>query len=184
MYPPIFISIMAEILYPKRMKCKTCRKGLNKTVLDGLYCSYKCANLPQPSDDIAQAPRHCRRAINGVWGWKTRFRYENEVQEKLRLDPATNIYRCDYCHFLHVGHSRPDEAPTQLKRTVTDIQTLGSVILRYREQKNISKKDLAKMLKVPLIRITEIENGDPKLNPTILFAVLYKLRLTVEITGK
>lgn len=176
---------MAETLFPQRLRCKTCRKNLDKTVLDGLYCSYRCASLPQPAPSVLDAPRHCKRAIDGIWGWKTKFRYENEVPEKLRLDPATNIYRCDYCHFLHVGHSRVEEnVPVALKRTVRDITTLGSVILRYREQKNISKKDLAKMLKVPVIRITEIEEGNPKMNAEILFNVINKLRLSVEITGK
>lgn len=175
---------MAEILYPKRLRCKTCRKNLETTVLDGLYCSYRCAKLPQPSKNIADAPRHCKRAINNVWGWKTKYRYEGEVPEKLQKDPGTNIYRCDSCHFLHVGHSRVEESSVSLKRFVQDEKTLGSVILRYREQKNISKKDLAKSLKIPVIRLTEIETGNPKMNVTMLFMVLNKLRLTVEIFGK
>lgn len=179
---PIVTCAMTEKLFPERLRCKTCRKGLDRIVLDGLYCSYRCASLPTPSADISLAPRNCKREVNGVWDWKTKFRSEGEVPKRWRDDPATNIYRCDYCHFLHIGHSRVQPADTEkLRRTVSDLVTLGSVIQRSREQKNISKKDLARILKVPAIRLTEIEEGSPKANPVIMFAVLNKLRITVEL---
>lgn len=173
---------MPEKVFPERLRCKTCRKQLDKVVLDGVFCSYRCAKLPTPSNKVADAPRHCKRQVNNVWGWKTRYRSEGEVPQKLRNDPGTNIYRCDSCHFLHVGHSRvqPDDVE-KLRRVVGDAVTLGSVVQRVREQKNIDKKDLAKVLKVPAIRLTEIENGDSKMNVLILFAVLNKLRITVEL---
>jgi len=173
---------MAETIYPERLRCKNCRKKLDKIVLDGLFCSYTCAKVPTPSPNLNDAPRHCKREVGGVWGWKTKFRYDNEVPEKLRKDPATNIYSCDYCHFKHVGHSRLQvETTDKLRRTVADAKTLGSVIQRSREQRKIEKKLLAKALNVPVIRITEIENGDPKMNIQVLFAVMNKLRIAVEL---
>jgi len=173
---------MAETLFPKRLRCKTCRKGLEKIVLDGLYCSYRCAGVPVPSNKVAEAPRHCKREVNGIWNWKTKYRYDGEVPEKLRQDPGTNIYVCDYCHFKHVGHSRLQvDVPEKLRRTVSDAVTLGSVIQRSREQRKIDKKTLAKVLKVPAIRITEIENGDPKMNIQVLFLVINKLRIKLEL---
>lgn len=176
---------MPEKIFPERLRCKTCRKGLDKVVLDGLYCSYRCANLPVPSSKVTDAPRNCKREVNGSWGWKTRYRYEGEVPVKLQNDPGTNIYRCDFCHFLHVGHSRVQpEDKEKLRRTVSDPVTLGSVIKRAREQKNFDKKVLAKIMKVPAIRITEIEEGNPKADTAILFALLYKLRITVELIEK
>lgn len=116
------------------------------------------------------------------WDLKAKYRYEGEVPERLRLDPATNIYHCDNCLFLHVGHSRvqPGDAE-KLRRTVHDEEVLGSVIRRRREQLGWEKSRLAKDLKVPAIRITEIENGDKKIDVSVLFKIMQRLKLTVEI---
>lgn len=176
---------MPETLYPKRQRCKTCGKGLKTVILDGLYDSYKCAGVPEPSRDVNLAPRNCKRMVDNKWDWKQRYTYLAAVPQRLRDDPATNVYWCNYCHYLHVGHNRPSEAtPEQLRRTVADLKTLGSVIQRYREQKNLDKKTLAQVLKVPVIRITEVEAGNPKMSAPVLMGVLNALRLNVEITGK
>jgi len=173
---------MSETFFPDRMRCKNCRKKLEDTVLNGQFCSYRCVPHPAPKPQVEKAPRHCKREVNGVWNWKTKYRYEGEVPERLRLDPATNIYRCDYCLFLHVGHSRVKPEDNQkLRRVVHDYETLGSVIQRRREQLNWDKKRLANDLKVPIIRITEIENGNPAMSVAVLFKVLSRLKLTVEI---
>lgn len=151
-------------------------------MLSGLYDSYKCAGHPEPSNGLDRVPRHCKRMVNNQWGLKTKYRFENEVSEKLRNDPGTNIYRCDYCLYLHVGHSRlSTDTPEKLRRLVSDAQTLGSVIQRAREAKKIEKKDLAKFLKVPAIRITEIERGDAKVDINVLFQTLKALRINVEL---
>jgi ribosome-binding protein aMBF1 (putative translation factor) len=173
---------MSETLFPERLRCKTCRKKLEDTVLNGMFCSYRCVPAPAPSPSVSVAPRHCKREVNSVWSFKTKYRYEKEVPEKLRNDPATNIYRCDYCLFLHVGHSRvkPEDA-TKLRRVVHDETILGSVIQRRREQLNWDKKRLAHDLNVPMIRITEIENNSPKMSVHVLFKVMNRLKLTVEI---
>lgn len=172
---------MAKLLFPERTRCAECRKKLEEVVLDGLYCSYKCAKLPTPTSDMEKVPRHCKRQVSGVWGSKTKYRWEGEVPQRLRDDPATNVYRCDYCHFLHVGHSRLQPETEKLRRLVHDPQTLGSVVQRAREARKIEKKDLAKSLKIPAIRITEIERGDQKIDVSALFKVLHALRIKVEL---
>jgi len=176
---------MPETLYPVRLRCKTCRKAFENIILDGLYCSYRCAHLPQPSSNVADAPRHCKRLVDGVWGWKTKYSYEGAVPQKFRDDPSTNTYRCDYCHFLHIGHDRPTEITSEkLHRVVRDMKTLGSVVKRYRESKNIDKKVLAKVLNIPVIRITELENGDKNVSAHTIFLVLNKLNLNIEIGSR
>src|SRR5699024_11285255 len=61
------VTDMAETLYPRRQRCKACRKAFNRTdpvdggpvVLDGLYCSYRCAGAATPPTDPAKAHRQC-----------------------------------------------------------------------------------------------------------------------------
>lgn len=177
---------MSETLYPTRLRCKQCRKGLEGTpVVDGMYCSYRCAKVPAPSANIADAPRGCKRQVNGDWGFKTRYKYEGAVPQRLRDDPASNVYRCDYCRNLHVGHNAPIAASeAKLHRAITDFQQAGSVIQRHRESLGIDKKVLAKKMKVPAIRITEIENGSKTANPEILFQLLSTLRIVVEFKSR
>jgi Helix-turn-helix len=173
---------MSETLYPERSRCRTCRKKFGTAVLDGMFCSYSCAKKPTPSKNVKDAPRHCKREVNGKWDWKRKYLCEQHVPEKLLADPATNVYRCDYCRYLHVGHSRI--LPTQeekLRRLVDGPETLGSVIQRVREQKNIDKKTLAKILKCPAIRITEIERGDHNIDARVLFGLTRALSLKIEV---
>lgn len=175
-------SYMTETIFPARQRCKKCRQKLDTIVLNGMYCSYKCVPHPEPAKTIEDTPRHCKRQVGERWDWKAKYRHEGEVPERLRLDPATNIYRCDNCLFLHVGHSRVAPADTEkLRRTVHDEVVLGSVIRRRREQLNWDKTRLAKDLKVPAIRITEIERGDKKVDISVLFKLLHRLKITVEM---
>ncbi len=69
----------------------------------------------------------------------------------------------------------------KLRRTVTDAKTLGSVIQRTRESRNLTRKQLAGVLKIPIIRVTEIEEGNPKASLVHTLAVLQKLRIIVEL---
>lgn len=176
---------MQEKIYPERQRCAACRKKLEDTVLDGKYCSYQCLGIPVPSGKVADAPRYCKREVSGKWDFKTRFKSASDVPTKLQEDPATNIYRCEYCHFLHVGHSRPVEfTRDKLRRTVADTETLGSVIKRAREAKGYDLKMLAKRLKVPAVRLQEIETGDPRMRVDVLMAVIYTLRIQMIIQEK
>jgi hypothetical protein len=177
---------MAETFYPQRQRCKTCRKGFSDTILAGLYCSYRCGGFAAPAKTIEEAPRSCKRQVNDSWGYKTRYKSEIEVPEKYRSDPSTNIYLCDNCKFYHIGHSRPDatEVPREkLVRYVKDEKELGSVIERYMASRKIDKKVLAKKLKIPAIRITEIHNGSANVKASTLFTVMNELRLRIEITS-
>lgn len=173
---------MTQMTFPVRQRCKTCRQKLDKIVLSGLFCSYVCALSPEPSNKIEDTPRCCKRQVGERWDWKAKYRYEGEVPERLRLDPATNIYNCENCLFLHVGHSRVQPVDVEkLRRTVFDEEVLGSVIRRRREQLGWEKSRLAKDLKIPAIRITEIENGEKKIDVNALFKLMHRLKLTVEI---
>lgn len=176
---------MKTTLYPERTRCLTCRKKFTDMVLNGTFCCYPCAGSPIPSPNVSAAPRNCKREVNGKWDFKTRFKCEEEVPQKLRDDPATNIYRCDYCLFLHVGHSRPVEfTPEKLHRTIADLETLGTVIARARTQRKMSVKDLALRTKVPMVRIKEIEEGDKNMRMDVLLRVLYVLRIQFVLNEK
>lgn len=176
---------MTNKLFPERQRCARCRKKLENVVLDGMYCSYKCLQTCVPSNDVDDAPRYCKRQINNTWGFKTRFRAEEEVPQSLRDDPATNIYRCDYCHYLHVGHNRPAHFDRgKLRRTVSDTQTLGSVIARVRQERGYTVKDLAKKLNVPAVRIKEIEAGHPQMRSDIAFRMLCMFRVQIVLQEK
>lgn len=178
---------MAETLFPQRQRCKKCRGGFAPNlVVDGIFCSYKCAGVKAPTVKMDDAPRGCKRMVDNKWGFKQRYTHEEQVPLRLRQDPATNVYRCEYCRHLHVGHSRVIEAiPNEtLKRAITDIETLGSVMLRRREALGIDKKILAKKMKVPAIRITEIERGDKKMDADVLVKLFWELHLSFELTEK
>ena len=173
---------MTETLFPVRQRCKRCRKKLESIVLNGIHCSYRCALHPEPPATLEATPRQCKREVGGRWDYKTKFRSENEVPERLRADPGTNIYRCDNCLFLHVGHSRvKEEDKSKLRRTVYEMKTLGSVIQRRRDELNWDKKRLASDLGIRPIRITEIERGDAEIDGVALFKILARLKIVVEL---
>lgn len=180
------IYYMAITLFPVRTRCYTCRKKLEDLIPEGMFCSYACAQKKAPSAKVDLAPRHCKREVNGRWDFKQRYTHEGAVPQKLRDDPATNIYRCDYCLHLHVGHSRQQkEIPIdKLSRTVRDLGTVGTVVTRMMIQRKTDRKALAKKLNVPIIRIKEIEEASPDMRVDILFRALDALRVTVNLTER
>lgn len=120
--------------------------------------------------------------VNNAWDFKKRYRSEEEVSEKLRSDPGTNIYRCAHCLHLHVGHSRPDPFTREkLHRVVNNLDTLGSVLARMRQDKGWSVQRLAAHLKVPQIRIKEIESGEKSARMDIAFAALHAVGVRVVL---
>lgn len=176
---------MVEKLYPERLRCKTCRKKLETVVIDGQYDSYQCAGLPSPVNSIDTAPRCCKREVNHKWDWKHRYRCESEVPERLRKDPATNVYRCDNCHYLHVGHSRVTHEKTdRLERLVGDEKELGTILIRRREQKGRTRKQVAHYFHVPIIRITELETHAKQIDYELLFKYFRYLNLRFFIQEK
>jgi hypothetical protein len=182
---------MAELLFPDRKMCKSCGKLLVPgSVLKRLFCSYKCAGVRKPSDGLEAASRACKKPSKDGkgWEWKKPYDYAGKVHPKLQADPTVNIYECERCLMFHIGHNKVDNVPgvagVNFKRAVPDLQTLGSVIERRRLQYNLDKKILAKKMKVPAIRITEIEAGNPNMNMDVLFRLLFELRLTFELSGR
>lgn len=173
---------MAIKIFPERVRCGKCRKSFGTIVVDGVYCSYACASVSPPKKNINDAPRECKRQVGEKWDFKKRYRSESEVPQKLRDDPGTNIYRCGHCRHLHVGHSRPDSfTRDKLNRVVGDTDTFGSVLARMREDKGWSIARLAAYLKVPQVRIREIENGDEKARMDIAFAAMRAVGLRVVV---
>lgn len=171
---------MAEILYPKRQRCKTCSKKLDKVVLAGMFCSYRCGSFPNPAKTLAEAPRGCKREVNNVWDYKTRFLAPTLVPDKFKNDAAVNVYLCDNCRQYHIGHSRPETFET-LSRYINSPKELGEVIRKHREALKVDKKVLAKALKIPVIRITELEEGNKTVQLGTLLAVLDALRVKLSL---
>lgn len=176
---------MSEKLFPERQRCAGCRKKLENLVVNGMHCSYACAKAKTPTANVDKAPKECKRIVAGVWDFKKRYRSESEVPLKLRQDPGTNIYRCQHCLHLHVGHSRPDAFTREkLHRVVGNLETLGSVLMKMREEKGWDVKRLATHLKVPQARIKEIEAGERAARMDIAFAALYAVGIRVVLQEK
>lgn len=150
-------------------------------MLKGLYCSYKCAKVPLPKKNLTDAPRSCKRQAGATWEWKKKYRYEGEVPQRLRDDPDTNVYECEHCLFLHVGHSRPVD--TSVNKQVRDKVDLGRTIALVRKQRGLDKKLVAAKLKVRPIRITEIEEGRDNMDIGIMFKLASFLGLKLLISG-
>lgn len=170
---------MAEKLYPIRKRCKKCSKKLATVVLEGIYCSYACGGFPEPLKNIDDTPRQCKLERNGTWIWKQKYKSEEEVPQRLRDDPATNIYSCTNCRYLHVGHSRA--IGTETARLVNDAQTLGTVLLKTRENKGLTRKEVAEKIKTRPIRIKEIEDGANNMDITVIFSLIkyYKMKMNI-----
>lgn len=172
---------MAEKLFPTRQRCKACGKKLEAIVLDGLYCSYKCAKLPEPYTNLDNPGKGCKflRSSDKQWIWKQKYRAETEIPEKLLQDASTNVYRCTNCHFLHVGHSRP--MGTEKSLLMQDADKFASFLLRTREQTGLTRKQVADKIKVRPIRIKEIEENSENISTEVLFKLLrfYKIKLNV-----
>lgn len=174
---------MAEIIFPQRTRCKKCRSKLDTVVLNGLFCSYKCASAPAPAKKPEDAPRGCRLQSRetGAWEWKKKYRYEAEVSQRFRDDPDTNIYLCEHCLFLHVGHSRPKEGA--INKHVGDVAVLGRTLALARQQRGLDKKFVAAKLKTRPIRITEIEEGRDTMDITVVFKLAHFLGLKILLSG-
>lgn len=170
---------MTNRLFPQRQRCKTCRQGLKSVVLDGQYCSYQCAGAPEPFADIAKAPRGCKLERSGSWSWKQKYRYEGEVPQRLRDDPATNVYVCEHCRFLHVGHSRA--MGTESARLIRDEKVLGDTLRKIRESRKQTLKEVGEGIKTRPIRVKEIEEAKTVIDPVVLFKLLQYYRVKINL---
>jgi len=170
---------MKERLFPERKACKKCSRKLTSIVIDGIYCSYVCANLPKPHINMEFVPRECKTERDGEWRFKKRYRYEGEVPEVLINDPSVTIYRCLHCRFLHIGHDRP--LGTEKSTIIREAKDFGIFLQKTRESLGLERRDVAKKTNIPAIRIKEIEEGTVKVNLSVLFQLLrfYKLKMNI-----
>lgn len=167
---------MAEVLFPKRQRCKKCSKGLGAQgapVYLGLFCAPRCASLADPILDPAKAPRECKTQRDGVWAFKRRYRSEGEIPDKIKDDASTNWYWCGHCGHYHVGHTRMGEA--EKFRLLTSPEDLADLLVKLRGQ--ATHTQVAKAAGVRPIRLKELETGvRHEEGITTLFKVLAVLR--------
>lgn len=164
---------MAEVLFPARKRCRSCAKALGSDgagVLLGLYCSARCAGLPESVTVPQDAPRECRTERNGRWEFKRRFRCEAEIPEKLRNDRTSDWYWCDnHCGHIHIGHSRVN-LNRETHRVFRDRAAISDLLIKSRG--HATHKQVAAVAGIRPIRIKEWE--DPAFD-TPSFEALMKL---------
>lgn len=97
--------------YPDRSRCFECRSYFGFEVVDGLYCSRRCAGVPEISLDPADWPReHYARerhsdARRPKRDWMTRANAERAAMRLMK-----QAYQCRYCLGWHVGTPSPGVA--------------------------------------------------------------------------
>lgn len=176
---------MAEVLFPKRQRCKACGKGLGKRpsdpVYDGLYCTPVCAGIAAPALKAQDAPRECRTQRDGLWVFKRKYRSESEIPDKIREDASTSWYRCSHCRHLHIGHTRMGE-PEKF-RMFQNIETdLPDLLVKLRGK--ATHKQVAAVAGVRPIRVKELEQGvvHPEHQKTLTKVLsVYGVRLGVSL---
>lgn len=175
---------MSEVLFPTRHRCRTCRGSLGKAgaaVLDGQYCSPKCACVAPPAAQADSAPRECRTQRDGSWMFKRRYRSVEEIPDKLRSDPSSSWYRCSHCRHLHIGHSRIG-TPERFRMLMDPAADLPDLLVKLRGA--ASYRQVAAVAGVRPIRIKELEVGIKHADGlATLHKVLgaYGVRLGVEL---
>jgi len=171
---------MADVLFPKRQRCKACGKKLENIVVLGLYDSYRCAEMAPPAKTPDEAPRECKTERDGVWQFKRRYRSESEIPTKLREDPSSNWYWCaSSCGNLHIGHARV-KLERESQRVVRSRTELADVLVKARG--NATHRQVAAVAGVRPIRLKELEDPkSPSVDLDTLFKVfdVYKLKLSV-----
>ena len=168
---------MAELLYPRRKRCKTCGKAfpLGGPLL-GLYCSAACAGRGKPATSLALAPRGCKtdRGSKGAeWHWKRKYASEEEIADKLLNDPSTRTYWCveaGGCLKLHLGHSHLD-VKTEATRRVSDLEAIADILKKERARRGLTPKEAATRAQVRPIRLRELEAADPASSWDAFFAL-------------
>lgn len=97
-WPPV----NEPLVWPDRVRCRRCRRFLDATVLLGMFCSYDCADLPEPLP-LAEAPRQCVFGPRAKRRYKARYRSAEEALAHCR-DPKMSVYLCGNCYQWHMGH--------------------------------------------------------------------------------
>lgn len=101
---PIVMPSAIELsnwFFPRRTRCLGCGGKLDKVVISRLFCSYTCAVLVPPDDDVTTWPRYCRTAANEP---KQRYRCPEDIITTIKNDQIIHAYPCDHCGTWHIGH--------------------------------------------------------------------------------
>jgi hypothetical protein len=98
--------------YPDRKRCLACRGYFGFTVLDGLYCSARCARVPEISADPADWPReHFSLVPHSGGGGGVRKAKKGYLDRRAAISAARRWgkkdYQCGYCLEYHIGSSDP-----------------------------------------------------------------------------
>lgn len=168
---------MAETLYPERQRCKTCRGAFKTHVLKGLYCSYKCANHPQPTLDPAKAPRECAYERDGKFVSKRKFRCESEIPDSIMSRPDVSVYTCSHCLYLHTG--TPVKRELKASKSIGSPDELAEVLIKARGK--ATRTLVANSAGIRPIRVKEWEECSPKADITALFALLRLYRISLSV---
>lgn len=89
-----------ELVYPERRRCRACRSYFGFIVIRGQFCSYRCADMAEPSQDPMSWPRSHRYGLK-----EKRFFLSREEAEEV-CQPDKGVYLCDYCGTWHIGGRR------------------------------------------------------------------------------
>lgn len=168
---------MADTLFPTRQRCIKCRKAFGAHVLSGKFCSYKCAGHPEPTKNIADAPRECAYPRGEELVWKRRYRIPAEVPDTVANRPDATVYHCSNCLYWHSG--------TAVARTVKEskeVRTfaeLADTLVKARGKN--TRTTVAKAAGIRPIRLKEIEEGAASIDPAALFAVLGLYRISISM---
>lgn len=107
-------------VYPERKRCFGCRSFFGFIVLSGLYCSARCARVPEISTDPADWPREHFSVVphsNGVRRAKRDWVTQDQADAAAQRN-GKQAYRCGYCLGMHIGS--PDPAKVYPPRTVIE----------------------------------------------------------------
>ena len=146
-------------------------------MLSGLFCSYRCANHPEPTRDVTKAPRECAYPRGDETVWKRKFRCESEIPESIRSKPDVSVYRCSHCLYLHTG--------TAVARSVKESKAIGSMAelseVLVKARGTADRKVVAKAAGILPVRVKEWEDGSSKADPSALFALLKLYRISLSV---
>lgn len=86
-----------DLLYPVRRRCRACRSYFDFEVIKGQFCSYRCADLREPSRNPLDWPRQHR------YGNREKRRFLSRQEAEQASPPDKGVYLCEYCGTWHIG---------------------------------------------------------------------------------
>ena len=102
-----------ELLYPQRYAFRTCRCTFGFDIIFRLYCSRKCAGLPERPHRVSRWPRRCRVCIDGTWQAKDVYFFPEEAERAARR-LGGHWYLCetpDGCGAYHLSKNPEPYTP-------------------------------------------------------------------------